>query len=271
MDTLAYGWLSNCAIAPAIGALSVWILFMFNIYRSEWRNVDIFLVLITLQQLLSCSSIFAYSLVNIIRSRVETSCNLTVWSLTTLRIFQLSTIGSLAMDRALTLKWPYKYRFSVRSNQICYHVVVLALMSGLVGVADAVNNAIQSYSIFSWNLDHPNELSKQPCMQFKSTFMGHSCNRDTNDSTRSTPKSKMLPNSRISSFGDLAIENLGSNDNITNSKYHSPSSMGSGGGSGGNEGVGVGVGVVSVNGGATGTGSHNSLQRFYSISKEESI
>ncbi|XP_054715756.1 uncharacterized protein LOC129225213 [Uloborus diversus] len=41
----------------------------------------------------------------------------------------------MVIDRALTVRWPYRYRFSVRRNQIRYHVAVLALVSALVGVA----------------------------------------------------------------------------------------------------------------------------------------
>lgn len=46
-----------------------------------------------------------------------------------------ATLTSMAVDRAMTVRWPYKYRVSVRRTQIRYHVVVLAVVSLLVGVA----------------------------------------------------------------------------------------------------------------------------------------
>ncbi|XP_057373654.1 LOW QUALITY PROTEIN: uncharacterized protein LOC130694609 [Daphnia carinata] len=46
-----------------------------------------------------------------------------------------ATLTSMAVDRAMTIRWPYKYRVSVRRTQIRYHVVVLAVVSLLVGVA----------------------------------------------------------------------------------------------------------------------------------------
>lgn len=46
-----------------------------------------------------------------------------------------ATLTSMAVDRAMTVRWPYKYRVGVRRTQVRYHVVVLAVVSLLVGVA----------------------------------------------------------------------------------------------------------------------------------------
>ncbi|GIY45173.1 g_PROTEIN_RECEP_F1_2 domain-containing protein [Caerostris extrusa] len=62
-------------------------------------------------------------------------CTVGQFGLVAVRTFQVATLASMVVDRALTVRWPYRYRFSVRRNQIRYHVSVLALVSILVGVA----------------------------------------------------------------------------------------------------------------------------------------
>ncbi|XP_074596608.1 uncharacterized protein LOC141851730 [Brevipalpus obovatus] len=386
METLTYGWLSNCAIAPSVAAICVWILFMLNSYRNEWRNVDIFIVVIVIQEILSSLGIFAYSVINILRSRSETSCNIVLWALITVRIFQLSTISSLAVDRALILKWPYKYRFSVRQNQIMYHIVVLAIMSSLVGVAgvfarlpidelirssspsspsshlhhhhsspspslsSSTTTASPSASTLLYNVTRslnsvnstplinvtpisslsssPSASSPLPLVSTGSVassvittspgllmtsqhhlctlnplswdirfnlfftclcalltlitlfaFVYIECNRS---SDRRSIKSRMMPNSRISSYGDLAIDSLGSTEAITknsSSTSTSTSAMANVGSAGG-AGAGGGVGGLGGGGGtcsninspiitATTSANHSgtsSLQRFSSFS-----
>ena len=54
-----------------------------------------------------------------------------------------ATLTSLAVDRAMTIRWPYKYRTSVRRTQLRYHVVVLTIFSILVGVAALFANSVQ--------------------------------------------------------------------------------------------------------------------------------
>ncbi len=135
MEWITYSWLSCCASAPSVAALSVWVLFIFHTYRRRWRTMDIFLLTIALQEIPSSLCAFGFAVHTVIRSRSESSCHLVIWGLTTTRVFQLTTLTSLAFDRALTLKWPYKYRFSVRHSQIRYHIVVLGVISSLVGIA----------------------------------------------------------------------------------------------------------------------------------------
>ena len=57
-----------------------------------------------------------------------------------------ATLTSMAVDRAMTIRWSYKYRVSVRRTQIRYHVVVLAVVSLLVGVATLFASGIGSSS-----------------------------------------------------------------------------------------------------------------------------
>lgn len=135
MEWITYSWLSCCASAPSVAALSVWVLFIFHTYRRRWRTMDIFLLTIALQEIPNSLCAFGFAVHTVIRSRSESSCQLVIWGLTTTRVFQLTTLTSLAFDRALTLKWPYKYRFSVRHSQIRYHIVVLGVISSLVGIA----------------------------------------------------------------------------------------------------------------------------------------
>lgn len=141
MDLLGSSWLAGCAVAPTIAALSVWFVFIINCYRNRWRNVDLFILVIAVQQVLGAFAIFAFAVVNVVRSRNESACTLVAWALTALRVYQLTTLTSLAIDRYLVLRWPYKYRFTVRSNQIKYHVVVLAIIAALVGVAGLFTRA----------------------------------------------------------------------------------------------------------------------------------
>jgi hypothetical protein len=63
-----------------------------------------------------------------------------------------ATLTSMAVDRAMTIRWSYKYRVSVRRTQIRYHVVVLAVVSLLVGVATLFASGIGSSSSSSSSL-----------------------------------------------------------------------------------------------------------------------
>ncbi|KAI1285430.1 hypothetical protein HDE_11702 [Halotydeus destructor] len=132
---LTTGWLAACAVAPTVAALSVWLVFMVHCYRNKWRNVDMFVMVIACQQVAAAFVIFAFSVVNVVRSRNENACNVVIWALTSVRVFQVSTLASLAFDRLMSVKWPYKYRFTIRTSQIKYHVAVLGVISCLVGTA----------------------------------------------------------------------------------------------------------------------------------------
>lgn len=134
MDLVASGWLAGCALAPTVAAISVWFAFIINCYRARWRNVDIFVFVVALQQVIAAFAIFAFAVLNVVRSRNgDRGCSVVTWAIAALRVFQVTTLTSLAIDRYLVLRWPYKYRFSVRSTQIKYHIVVLAVLSSMVG------------------------------------------------------------------------------------------------------------------------------------------
>lgn len=236
MDWVTYSWLACCATAPSVAAVAVWVLFIFHTYRRRWKTVDIFLLTIALQEIPSTLCAFGYSVVTVIRSRSESSCSLVIWGLTTTRVFQLTTLTSLVFDRALTLKWPYKYRFSVRHSQIRYHIVVLCVISALVGIAglfarlhyqdyrdhllpivyqtSGSNNTNYHCTLHPYSWDHRYNIFISGLYSFL-TFVTFVCavyiemNR-TRGSSR--------PNSRISSVGNLVSDHLGSTEAIGRSE-----------------------------------------------------
>lgn len=228
MYWITYSWLACCASAPSIAALSVWVLFIFHTYRRRWKTVDIFLLTIALQEIPSTLCAFGYAVVTVIRTRSESSCSLVIWGLTTIRVFQMTTLTSLAFDRALTIKWPYKYRFSVRQSQIRYHIVVLCVISALVGVAglfarlhfndyrdylmptlsDATNNNItMNYycTLHPYSWDYRYNIFISALYGFL-TFVTFICSVYIE---MNRYKGASRPTSRISSVGNLVADSLG--------------------------------------------------------------
>lgn len=135
MRALTYSWIGLSAAAPLIFLMCAWVLGVFHSYRRQWRSVDLFLLAIFVQELLMALQVFAYALLSLMRPESSAACGAFVWSLSATRTLQAATVASLLVDRALTSQWPYKYRFRVRRHQIRYHLVVLATIAALVGVA----------------------------------------------------------------------------------------------------------------------------------------
>ena len=237
VDLLATGWLAACAVAPTVAALSVWSIFIMNCYRGRWRNVDIFILVVALQQVFAAFGVFSFAVVNVVRSRNESACNLVAWALTALRVFQLTTLTSLAIDRYLVLRWPYKYRFSVRPNQIKYHIAVLAVISCLVGVAGLFARASTSQlrdrlatdftdsSAFycslhprSWDFRYNVFMVVLFGLLTLVTLICLMCA----ESRRVYSAARMRPQSRISSLGDLvAAEPINDMTKSTTGSYRS--------------------------------------------------
>lgn len=134
MELVTYGWIISCILAPLISAICIVVLFLFNVYKGHWRNVDHFLIGLTVQEILSAILCFSLSILNLLHNRNEQLCGLITSLWFAIRILQLATLTSLAIDRLLILKWPYKYRFTVRSFQIKIHLVVLSLCCSSVAV-----------------------------------------------------------------------------------------------------------------------------------------
>ncbi|KAF8774820.1 hypothetical protein HNY73_017333 [Argiope bruennichi] len=136
MEAISISWLVTSASAPLVVVLALWTLYVFHTYRRRWRTVDLFLLALISQELVLAISTFGFALVSLIGGPAHpVPCTLAQFGLVAVRTFQVATLASMVVDRALTVRWPYRYRFSVRRNQIRYHVSVLALVSTLVGVA----------------------------------------------------------------------------------------------------------------------------------------
>ncbi|GFR00562.1 uncharacterized protein TNCT_564222 [Trichonephila clavata] len=134
MDSVLYSWLAAAAVAPFVVILSCWTLAVFRSYRSDWRLLDIFLYALACMEMISALFSFGYSILGAIRPALEAPCRFIIWGLTATRVFHLSAVTSLLLDRALASKWPSTYRSSVRHSQVRYHVIVLAIISVFVGV-----------------------------------------------------------------------------------------------------------------------------------------
>ncbi|GFU82876.1 uncharacterized protein TNCV_266731 [Trichonephila clavipes] len=118
MDSVLYSWLAAAAVAPFVVILSCWTLAVFRSYRSDWRLLDIFLYALACMEMISALFSFGYSILGAIRPALEAPCRFIIWGLTATRVFHLSAVTSLLLDRALASKWPSTYRSSVRHSQV---------------------------------------------------------------------------------------------------------------------------------------------------------
>ncbi|XP_076315861.1 uncharacterized protein LOC143228495 [Tachypleus tridentatus] len=109
--------------------------YIFHTYKRRWRTVDLFLLAVGTQELVTALYAFGFAVLNLFSPRAGPACSFILWGLTATRTFQIFTLASLVVDRALTIRWPYKYRFTVRRNQIIYHITVTAIIAVIVGVA----------------------------------------------------------------------------------------------------------------------------------------
>lgn len=135
MELFPILWLSISATSPVLIILSLWVIYVFHTYRRKWRTVDLFLLSMSCQDLVTALFCFGFAVLRLIGPRLGAPCGFVLWGLTATRTFQLTTLASAVVDRVLTVRWPYRYRFSVRRNQIRYHIAVLATIGVLIGVA----------------------------------------------------------------------------------------------------------------------------------------
>ena len=134
MELVTYGWIGGAILAPTISAICIVVLFLFNVYKNSWKNVDHFLVGLTVQEIVSSILCFALSILNLLHNRNEQLCGLITGLWFAIRMLQLVTLTSLAVDRALILKWPYQYRFSIRSLQIKSHLIFISLCCSTIAL-----------------------------------------------------------------------------------------------------------------------------------------
>lgn len=145
MELFPVLWLAVSATAPVLIVLCLWVSYVFHTYRRKWRTVDLFLLSVSCQDLVTALFCFGFSVLRLIGPKMAAApCGFVLWGLTATRTFQLATLASAVGDRLLTVRWPYRYRFSVRRNQIRYHVAVLAVIGILIGVASAFARSSES-------------------------------------------------------------------------------------------------------------------------------
>ncbi|KAL1421858.1 hypothetical protein MTO96_022776 [Rhipicephalus appendiculatus] len=145
MELFPVLWLAVSATAPVLIVLCLWVAYVFHTYRRKWRTVDLFLLSVCCQDLVTALFCFAFSVLRLIGPKMAAApCGFVLWGLAASRTFQLTTLASAVGDRLLTIRWPYRYRFSVRRNQIRYHVAVLAVIGVLIGVASAFARSSES-------------------------------------------------------------------------------------------------------------------------------
>lgn len=145
MELFPVLWLAVSATAPVLIVLCLWVAYVFHTYRRKWRTVDLFLLSVCCQDLVTALFCFGFSVLRLIGPKMAAApCGFVLWGLAASRTFQLTTLASAVGDRLLTIRWPYRYRFSVRRNQIRYHVAVLAVIGVLIGVASAFARSSES-------------------------------------------------------------------------------------------------------------------------------
>lgn len=161
MEDIVLSWLVLAAVSPLAGVFITWALFVCHTYRKKWRTLDLFLVGILVANLLTCILLFSNALLNLLAPDINMPhvCALFIWGLTSTRTVQVTILASMVVDRALTVRWPYRYRFSVRRNQVRYHLSVLGIIAVFVGVAAIfarapdLNVTPQQCSVLPFNLD----------------------------------------------------------------------------------------------------------------------
>ena len=138
---LTYGWLGVCSLAPVVMVLIIWAICMHYTYRQKWRTLDVLLAAALVQEIPNALVVLVIgaikgALIHLPRNSQTRSmlCYLLVWATSSTRFYQFAVVTSLLADRALILKWPYRYRFAIRHTQIRVYLIVLAVVASLVGV-----------------------------------------------------------------------------------------------------------------------------------------
>jgi len=152
MDGSTAVWLALTLAAPVTLVPEIALLRLLHSRRAGWHPLDVLFVSLLVGQLcctlvtfgLSATSLLKSAGITFLSEEEEASprpaitpplCAALVSCWAAAHTLHAATLSSLAVDRAMTLRWPYKYRLSVRRTQVRYHVVVLAVISILVGIA----------------------------------------------------------------------------------------------------------------------------------------
>lgn len=155
MDGSTAVWLALTLAAPVTLVPEIALLRLIHSRRAGWHPLDVLIVSLLVGQLCCTLVTFGLSASTLLRNaglwpslqeeereeqvsshhQQTPFCAALVSCWSAAHTLHAATLTSLAVDRAMTIRWPYKYRLSVRRTQVRYHVVVLAIVSLLVGVA----------------------------------------------------------------------------------------------------------------------------------------
>ncbi|XP_059486502.1 uncharacterized protein LOC132203063 isoform X2 [Neocloeon triangulifer] len=131
-------WAGLAAGAPLVLVALSWALLILHAHRPLWRAVDVFLAALLGQgcarQLLTLF-VALLQLLGAPRAASGVACSTAVWAVTALHALHAATLASLVLDRALSVRWPSRYRRHPRRDHVRYHICVLAVISGFVGLA----------------------------------------------------------------------------------------------------------------------------------------
>lgn len=152
MDGTTAVWLGLTLAAPLTLVPEIALLRLLHSRRSGWHPLDVLIVSLLVGQLcctivtlgLSATALARHAglllgsdsfIPELLHQHRTPLCAALISFWAAAHTLHAATLTSMAVDRAMTVRWPYKYRVSVRRTQIRYHVVVLAVVSLLVGVA----------------------------------------------------------------------------------------------------------------------------------------
>lgn len=138
MTPEAASWAGLAAAAPLVLVALCWALLILHAHRPLWRAVDVFLAALLGQGCARQLLALALALLQLLgapQAARGMACSSAVWSLTALHALHAATLASLVLDRALSLRWPRRYKRHPRRDHARYHVCVLTVIAGFVGLA----------------------------------------------------------------------------------------------------------------------------------------
>ena len=105
----AYTWIGLAAASPLACAVLCWCLALCRTYRKHWRSLDLLLVALLSTQVLRSLLLSAWAILRLARPDNALPCKAAIGAMTAATALQLTVLASLVVDRALTVKWPYRY------------------------------------------------------------------------------------------------------------------------------------------------------------------
>lgn len=135
---ITYGWLGMCVLAVVVFVLIIWATSIHYSSRAKWRTLDVLLAATLIQELPNAVVVCTMAaikgaFIHLPRHMTSTHAYFLVWGTSAVRFYQFAIITSLIVDRALILRWPYQYRFTVRHSQIRIYLLALSLVATAIG------------------------------------------------------------------------------------------------------------------------------------------